>query len=80
MRSVDKPNKDFVVNNMTIDLDVLGALTKGGGIHGENGGLIITVYRHSLLYDKTKLFYGNKIGPNKGAKTRSRSLVNMITC
>ena len=52
--SSDKASKDFIVNNMIVNLNVLSALIKGGVVHNENGSLTIIVHCHSFLYGKTK--------------------------
>ena len=36
MRNADKPKKDYVADNMTADLYVLGALVKEGVMFDEN--------------------------------------------
>ena len=54
MRSFDKANKDSIMNNMIVDLDVLDKLVKEG-VRDKNESLIIELYWHSLLYGKTKL-------------------------
>ena len=51
----NKPNKDSIMNIISIDLDVLSVLVKGRVIVDENDGLIIVVHRLSLLYKTTKL-------------------------
>ena len=53
--SRDESREHPVAYRMTVDLDVLRALVEGRVVGDKDGGLIVTVHRHSLLYGKTKL-------------------------
>ena len=53
--SRDESREHPFTYRMTVDLDVLRALMEGRVVGNKDGGLIVTVHRHSLLYGKTKL-------------------------
>lgn len=55
MSQHDESNKDYIVNNMAVDLNVYDALMKGRIICNEDGNLILKIHRHSLQHQKIKL-------------------------
>ena len=53
--SGDKPSKQFFVNSLIGNLNMLCVIVKGGFICEENDSLSITIYCHSLLHGQSKL-------------------------
>ena len=39
----DQSHENHVTNSVAVDVNVLGALMKGGVIHNKGGGMIITI-------------------------------------